>query len=284
MSNAMLSSQRRYLDLWGLLGLAIALGVTLYFPYLTILRPVAAFLVLFFGSGYALLAALYPDLKSFNPWLRLTGSFGLSLITSGMLLLLVSLTIGVTEVNSYLALLGWISMMSFIAWRRRAALPVPTAVPTHPGRARVRWNERSGTGKALFIAQGIAVGLLLLSGARLLWVSAQTGPQFSEVYLLGADGKAAGYPSHVDAGSSINVEVGISNHESQAVEYGLAYRIDDGPTQFLRSVQLQPGEVWQAPVGIQVPDSTGLHKINFLFWNVEGGQVYDTLHIWVSAE
>jgi uncharacterized membrane protein len=260
------------------------LGLALYFPPLAILRPVAGFLVIFFGSGYALLAALYPDPIVFDHRRRLAGSFGLSLITSGILLLVVSLTIGLTLVNGYLALLTWILMMSVLAWRRRAAFKKSAVEPAHASHARNRWSKRSRRENVLAIVEMVAIGLLLLSGAHLLWVSAHSEAQFSEFYLLGPDGKAANYPKQVTAGSSIETTIGIKNHEGQAVEYGLAYQVEDGHTRFLHSVPLQPEQVWQSQFDIQVPDIAGLHKVIFTFWNAETGQVYDTLHLWVGVE
>ena len=45
------------------------------------------------------------------------------------------------------------------------------------------------------------------------------GERFTEFYILGEEGKAAGYPTNLSVGQNATVIIGIANHEYQRVNY-----------------------------------------------------------------
>ena len=95
-STALFSIQRMYLDLLFLLAaLLLNAAGLLLFPSFPLLLPLGA-ISLFFIPGYLLLAALYPDPRSLPPPQRFLGAFGLSVVVSSLLLLLVAYTAGFT--------------------------------------------------------------------------------------------------------------------------------------------------------------------------------------------
>jgi len=66
-----------------------------------------------------------------------------------------------------------------------------------------------------------AVLILAVCGTILIIVLPQPGEPFTELYLLGASGKASDYPTNLTVGQKANVTVGVVNHENADVDYTL---------------------------------------------------------------
>jgi uncharacterized membrane protein len=133
------------------------------------------------------------------------------------------------------------------------------------------------------------------------------GEHFSEFYLLGANGKAADYPTAFNATDPQWVTVGVSNHEYRDVAYTVethAYnqtfdpatntsRIDRTLLLDRYSVTLPHNQTDERRVDFTVPDA-GYNKLEFLLFNetvpadsVTGQARIDAsdrdLHLWVRV-
>lgn len=80
-------------------------------------------------------------------------------------------------------------------------------------------------GKALFISLVVAI-LAASGGIVYLSVTPQPSEKFTEFYILGPQGKAENYPQQVIAGASVDIIIGVVNHEYQPATYRLEITIN----------------------------------------------------------
>jgi uncharacterized membrane protein len=272
------------LDLWGLLVMVAGTAATIYLFPIPLLRILSGLFSLFFAPGYVLLAALFPTKQKLNLMQRVAGSFGLSITATGIMMLFLGYTIGITLFNSLIITSAWVIALVVIAWYRRAALP-----PGQRYRATwyfnlPAWRERPTVHKWLTLCQLVALVLLLLAAGRLLWVSAQAQPQFSEFYLLDSNGKIGDYTERAEPGSVVTNTVGIVNHEKRLMHYDIAYQVNDGVENDPISTVLQPGEQWESALAIRLPDLPAVNKVTIILRESESHETIHSLHLWIETE
>lgn len=72
----------------------------------------------------------------------------------------------------------------------------------------------------------IIVLIIAVAGTIFIILFPQSGEKFTEFYILGANGKAADYPSNLTAGENGNVTIGIINHEYTNATYQLIVKLN----------------------------------------------------------
>ncbi len=77
-------------------------------------------------------------------------------------------------------------------------------------------------------------------------VTPKKGEEFTEFYILGEEGKAAGYPSSISAGEEGTVIVGVVNHEYEPISYLFRAEIEN-ETIGEREIQLAHNETLDVP-------------------------------------
>jgi len=249
----------------------------------TPLRIVLGLCFVLFLPGYALVCALFPKKDELDGLERIALSFGLSIAIVPLTGLVLNYTpFGIRLVPVLFCL---------------AVLTIGLCVVAHTRRIKVAESKRfdvdfrvlyslkgelmAGTGldRALSIALVIAVVLAVLTTAYVITAPKQ-GERFTEFYVLGEGGKAAGYPSHLMVGQEGTVIVGVVNHEYENVTYTLEVRLN-GAVLGERSIRLSHGEKWERPVTF-VPTQRGENqKLEFLLYR--DGEVYRSLHLWVNV-
>ena len=89
---------------------------------------------------------------------------------------------------------------------------------------------------------------------------------YTEFYLLGADGKAGNYPTNLTLGESAKVTVGVVNQEHQTTNYLL--RINQtGAIVEEKNLTLQNGERLEFPLNFTAR-SSGSERIEFLLYKL----------------
>lgn len=73
--------------------------------------------------------------------------------------------------------------------------------------------------KIIYVVACVVLGLIILGPTLALVISFPGGEPFSELYVLGSDQLAEGYPFNVQAGVNYNVSVGVTNHLSDLGYY-----------------------------------------------------------------
>lgn len=271
------------LDLVGCLASLFLAGALISWRQIPFALTILAIFNLLFVPGYLGLCALYPGKNDLERGAHWSGSVGLSILITGWLGLVISLTIGMTVTTLYLALAAWDVGMTGVAWRRRKTR-LAIKLPGSPARERL--------GKFLIAArslmatgrwQVVAAALVIFAAGRLFMITAQAPTQYSEFYLLGGSGKLARYIEFPVAGKLMKVTPGIINHEGRPVDYWLAYRIGDNKPTGLMGIRLQPEEKWEASSFVRIPAKSAIQKIEFLLYLDNETEATYRLHLWVNS-
>lgn len=111
----------------------------------------------------------------------------------------------------------------------------------------------------------------------------QSGDTYTEFYILGENGKAAGYPSELSTGESATVILGITNHEHRQVSYQIVATWNETET-IQRTVMVSAGETREINVTLTAPPDPGRYRVRFLLYRgaVEGDP-YRSLRLWVDV-
>ena len=105
-----------------------------------------------------------------------------------------------------------------------------------------------------------------------LAVTPQPSERFSEFYLLGAQGKAADYPSQTVSGQPVSVIVGIINHEGRPSDYTVLIKENDAIIKSVTVGKLKDGQKWEQPVEFSLNNAGDGCRVNFYLYT-DGGAV-----------
>jgi len=266
-------------------------------------------LVLFI-PGYALTAALFPKQEALDSIERLALSFGLSIVSVALIVLILNYTpTGIKLEPVLYSISGFTFAVSLIALWRRTATPFEERFnmniePRLPG-----W-EGSALNKCLSILLAVVI---LASLATAVYVIAVPGEQeaFTEFYIMQPD-DAAGYPAEfiLDGGVVIQVGYGndepvyidepsgrvipgIINNEGEQATYRVGIKIDDEPVyiyvdgegvDYIESITLADGEKWEQEIGFAPLETGENQKVEFTLYKNGSPDPYKSLHIWTNTE
>ncbi|HIE17772.1 MAG TPA: DUF1616 domain-containing protein [Dehalococcoidia bacterium] len=104
-----------------------------------------------------------------------------------------------------------------------------------------KWN------KVLFIVLAVAL-VASIGGIVYLTVMPKEDEKFTEFYILGAEGKAEGYPEQAVVGEPVEVILGVVNHEYRLASYRVKIAIDNVDSKEIDIGILAHGERWQRRV------------------------------------
>jgi hypothetical protein len=128
-----------------------------------------------------------------------------------------------------------------------------------------------------------AIGILAYTIA-----SPPPGEKFSELYVLGPDRKAEGYPKELEVGAEGKVILGIVNRELEPMAYEVEWTLSNKVLGNISPIQLENGETWEKEITFipQVPGDNQklefkLYKIRLL-GNVSGEDTL--LALWLGKD
>lgn len=236
---------------WDLLlvaGLTVLLDlVVLLFPGSPVRIVLGLPFVLFF-PGYAFVALLFPERhrrytvergpgggeeeeveEGIDALERVALSLGLSIAVVPLIGLGLNYTPwGIRLTPILVSVSGFILVcLAAAAWRRAQLDPderfrVAFVVAIRP------WSERSALDKVLTVA--LAASILAAVGTLgYVLLNPRPGEAFTEFYVLGSEGKAAGYPRNLTPGEEATVTIGVRNHEHREVSYVVEAWLADQP-------------------------------------------------------
>ncbi|HMK45331.1 MAG TPA: DUF1616 domain-containing protein [Methanocella sp.] len=222
-------------DLFLALGFAVVALVAVYIPNAggTTIQSSLSQVIMLFVPGYSLAAALFPGRKDLDGIERILLSFGISII----LLSLVGLGLTFTPWGlhqNYIAILltAFTLICVLMTSIRRHDLSPEDSFRIYPGtvyrnlRSAMFPGQEGAFDKVFTIIVIAAISVLIISIAYVFLASSQ-GSKFTEMYLLGPDGKATNYPTRFVLGQSKPVIVGVANHEYQSANYTLIVALKD---------------------------------------------------------
>jgi uncharacterized membrane protein len=299
-------------DLTTIIALNICLSFLIFLIDVPALRIILATPFILFVPGYLLVAAVFSKKTDMDAIERVALGFPLSIAVASAIGLILNLTPwGFRLVPSFISLSAFNLAMVFIASKMRAGRPETERFSLnfisrlwpgsrkdndhHPGFSpdeenpsicsKVKAKVKRGflPDRALNVILGIAIFSVV--GAALYAIAfPRDGEKYSEFYILGPDGKAAGYPREVIQGENVTVTMVIVNHELAPVNYN--FTITDNGTAIGQQggINLADEQTWQQPVSF-VPDRNGDNKkIEFLLFKSPGAEPYLKLHLRINVK
>jgi uncharacterized membrane protein len=135
-------------------------------------------------------------------------------------------------------------------------------------------------------ALAIFLGLLVLGAAVavVLVVAFPAPPEpYTEFYILGPGGKAAGYPSEFTAGSEQTVIVGIVSHEQEATSYRVDVEVGGSVIAKAGPIVLAPLEKYERPLVFKLDTAGSRQRVTFLLYKEGEAESYRSLYLWVDV-
>lgn len=112
----------------------------------------------------------------------------------------------------------------------------------------------------------ILLSIIIITLIGIVYVtSLPSGEKFTELYLLGEDGMAGNYPTNLTLNQSMNLSVGVVNHEGHSVDYQLLVKTN--VTLKNESFTLKDGEQLLIPLNFTA-GATGERKMEFLLYKL----------------
>ncbi len=144
-----------------------------------------------------------------------------------------------------------------------------------------RWTGQNRIDKILSV---ILIAVILGATGTVGYVIATPGEEerFTEFYVLGAEGKAEGYPEELTVGEAATVIVGIVNHEYGDVSYRLEITIDGKKHGEINQIVLGQEEKWERGVFFTPVKAGKNQKVEFVLY--KNGEPCRQLHIWVNVK
>jgi len=263
-------------------------------------NPISILLVLFV-PGYVIVAALFPKSSEIGWVERIVLSFGVSIGVLPLLGLALNFTPWGIRFASIVAAIGLFTIgVGATAYWRRMRLPANLRLTATVDLAIGNWREYSIADKGLTVA--LAASVVAAAGTLAYTILTQrSGPTFTEFYLLGPEGSAAGYPTRLNVSQPGTVVVGIANHEAAATNYTaridqvgveVAYNLTAGVNETVEvnrttwswfNVTLADGQNWTHPYTFHF-NAAGLWKVQFfLFKDGDLATRYRELHFYVRT-
>ncbi len=117
------------------------------------------------------------------------------------------------------------------------------------------------------------------------YVAPQKVNEFTEFYVLNSEGRAKDYPELATAGSTVDVIIGLVNHESKPATYELSVVISGTEVKRVDVGTLADREKWEQTVSF-VPEVAGQHQsVDFFLYRDGGTQPYhkDPLRLYMDV-
>jgi uncharacterized membrane protein len=287
--------------------LTIILVLAIIFIPSSAIRIIIGLPFLLFFPGYTLISVLFPTSEKMDRIERFALSAGMSIAIVALIGFGLNYTSWGIRLEPILYSVSiFILIMSNIAlirhpYKSKLTQEFPIRLPGWQG---------SKFNKSLTLILVVAIlGAFGVFGYTI--VNPKIDEIFTELYILGLNGKAQDYPTEfimqkgqiigVSYGSQIydnttglgEVTLGIVNHEQQKEIYSLRITIADEPATItldgiqsdqIEPIQLQTGEKWEQKVGFAPQHIGDNQKVEFLLYKVDNSTVENSLHLWIDVK
>ena len=241
-----------------------------------ILRMVLGFPFLLFCSGYALVSALFIKKDDLDTIERIGLSIGLSIAIIPLTGLILHFTpYGIRLYPILFSIASLVFLFSLVARHRRRKIG-----ETFTFSIEIRWKELPTGEKAYRL---ILLFLIFLVG--IVTVQMITTPKiekFTEFYILGANGTAE-YPKNLTPGESVDLIVGIRNHETQEEEYRVVIRLEGETIETIEGIKLKHEEIWEEKLNF-IPNKVGENmRLEFLLYKSGKEEIHRSLRLTLNV-
>ncbi len=264
----------------------------------TPLRILLGLPLVLFLPGYSLIAALFPRKGDLDAIERIALSFGLSIAITPLLGLALNYTpfgirlspiLTVLSVFTISLALGAYVRRSMILEEDRFGVDLATCFKS------IKESFKAGDTKIDKILSGFLIISIVLAISMTVYaiITPKEGEKFTEFYILGPGGKAAGYPTNLSVGEEGTVIIGVVNHEYADTSYLLEVWLN-GEVIDEWSIELRDNETWESPFTFRARRAGENQKLEFLLYKnhfnksvygKEGEEKpYRELHLWVDVK
>lgn len=270
----------------------ITLGELGFAELVAIPRAVLGLVYVLFMPGYTLQSLLFPRRSDLDNTERVVLAFALSGASVPLIVLLLDALpwgIALWPVVLSMSLLVLLSATASFLVRVRLIAGQGYS-PLSRLDMRRWWAGQERTNRIVY-----AILALILTTACLTAISIVALPQpaefFTEFYVLGQEGRPEDYPRQAVPGESLQVTMGINNHERSGQSYWVEVWVQD-PLDATRRQQvgtfgvyeLAVGESITAPLAWQMPWAGEDQQVEFLLFASGEEGVYRELRLWVDVE
>jgi uncharacterized membrane protein len=281
-------------DLKLVIALVLLTNIFILIPFLSNspIRTALGLPMVLFIPGYALIAALFPSKDDLDGIERIALSFGLSIAVVPLIGLGLNYTPwGIRLIPILISLSCFTIIMSLVAMYRRErvtgkAFEVPFREIINSTKAELVSKPDSKLDRILSIILVLSILASVITLAYVV-VTPKQGEKFTEFYILGPDGMADGYNTELEDRDSVDVIVGIVNHEYSVVNYSLKLKLNDKSIEMPESLQhisLAHNQSWEKPLSF-IPSDTGTDmKLQYLLYRQDNTtEAYRDLHLWINV-
>lgn len=201
-------------------------------------------LILFF-PGYMQVSAMFPKKSSLDTIERVALSFVLSIAIASIIGSILSYS--PWRIRFYpgiISLAGFTTIMSIIACYRQRGILEADRLDLNLNISLPRLELTGKLDRVLF-----AVLIPTIIGTIVIITFLPTGSwekeDFTEFYILGAEGKAEGYPAELSLGEVGNVIIGIKNRENETMVYEVDIMIEGTLNKTIGPIRLDHQENWE---------------------------------------
>jgi uncharacterized membrane protein len=138
----------------------------------------------------------------------------------------------------------------------------------------------------IFLFVFLIAAIVIASGFIIyFYVTPQKVNEFTEFYVLNSEGQAKDYPELATSGSTVDVIIGVVNHESKPAAYEVSIVIGNTEIKRVEVGTLADREKWEQTVSF-VPEVAGQHQsVDFILYRDGGTQPYlkDPLKLYMDV-
>ena len=260
---------------WGLV------AVIFFAPY-TALRIILGIPFLLFFPGYSLAAALFPRREGLDGIERAALSFGLSLAVVPIIGFILDHTpLGIRPEPVLYSVASFIFVSSLAAWVRWIRLPAGERFRLEFGGLRPIWGGDIW-GKTLSIILVVTI-IGAIGTLGYVIIKPKVEEAFTEFYVLGPEGEAAGYSRDMVVGEEGKVILGIINREHRTVSYQIEVVVDGVEQPEPEAIVLEHNEKREVEVSFRVELPGANQRVEFRLYNGETGALSRSLHFDVNV-
>lgn len=269
-----------------LLIIAILTVVTLPVVILTdgVPRVILGLIFLIVSPGYSLISALFPRKEGIKGIERAALSLGLSLVCVALSALVLNyLPWGISLNPVVISLSIIIYLLVGIALFRRWRVPEYDRFLIKIKMPRLNWGSTSKFEKILSLVLVLAVIGAIAASVYFLTKPGVEEP-FTDFYILGSEGEMGDYPREVFLGDTVEVTIGIENHEQAPVGYRLMAAIDEEEIAGIESIELGSDEKWSDEISFSPLKAGENQLVEFTLYKDNETDPYRKLHFWLDVK
>jgi uncharacterized membrane protein len=254
-------------------------------PFSPLLRVPLGLALVLVAPGYALTAALFADHDSLTEVERAGMSFGLSVaIIPVLALALNALPWGIRPWPIAIAIALWNLVFGGIATFQHYRLPPPDESYVSPKIDLSYWRRSlSRTARARYALGTLALAGVMIAAALALLIPDPT-KRLTEFYASDSQGLTGTYQRNISAGSDVQIQLGITNHEGEPARYRIEARQLDQILSQAGPLVVEDGKSWNGSLHFAPAQPGDNQPVDLLLFRENQPTPYRQLRLWINVQ